>query len=161
MFSLARVTMDAYVAFRALLSGREQLGPRFASLVCPTVVAGPARAEDRAGGGDRRSAARPDRCPAADAQRLAETCAAAMWATDRASQALGMRIVAIGPGEARAGNADATRDGERAWHVPRRLSCSRFADSAFAFACNSRNQRMVAAQGAISLRRAGEGRRHG
>ena len=42
MLSLARVTLDAYVAFRALLSGREKLGPRFASLVCPTVVAGPA-----------------------------------------------------------------------------------------------------------------------
>jgi hopanoid-associated phosphorylase len=40
MLSLARVTLDAYVAFRALLSGREKLGPRFASLHCPTVVAG-------------------------------------------------------------------------------------------------------------------------
>lgn len=48
MFSLARVTMDAFVAFRALLSGREQLGPRFASLACPTVVAGRALAEERA-----------------------------------------------------------------------------------------------------------------
>jgi len=37
--SLARVTLDAFVAFRALLNGREKLGPRFASLVCPTVVA--------------------------------------------------------------------------------------------------------------------------
>jgi adenosylhomocysteine nucleosidase len=44
MLSLARVTLDAYVAFRALLSGREKLGPRFASLACPTVVAGPTRA---------------------------------------------------------------------------------------------------------------------
>ncbi len=43
MLSLARVTLDAYVAFRALLSGREKLGPRFASLVCPTVVAGSLR----------------------------------------------------------------------------------------------------------------------
>ena len=48
MFSLARVTMDAFVAFRALLSGREKLGPRFASLACPTVVAGRALAEERA-----------------------------------------------------------------------------------------------------------------
>ena len=39
MLSLARVTMDAYVAFRALLNGREKLGPRFASLACPTVIA--------------------------------------------------------------------------------------------------------------------------
>jgi hopanoid-associated phosphorylase len=41
--SLARVTIDAYVAFRALLNGREKLGPRFASLVCPTVIAGAGR----------------------------------------------------------------------------------------------------------------------
>jgi adenosylhomocysteine nucleosidase len=46
--SLARVTLDAYVAFRALLAGREKLGPRFASLACPTVVAGPARAAPEA-----------------------------------------------------------------------------------------------------------------
>ena len=45
MLSLARVTVDAFVAFRALLSGRDKLGPRFASLSCPTVVAGRARAE--------------------------------------------------------------------------------------------------------------------
>ncbi len=43
MLSLARVTMDAYVAFRALLSGREKLEPRFASLVCPTVIASAGR----------------------------------------------------------------------------------------------------------------------
>ena len=43
MMSLGRVTLDAYVAFRALLNGRDKLGPRFASLVCPTVTASPAR----------------------------------------------------------------------------------------------------------------------
>lgn len=42
--SLARVALDAFVAFRALLNGREKLGPRFASLACPTVVAGRAPA---------------------------------------------------------------------------------------------------------------------
>jgi hopanoid-associated phosphorylase len=50
--SLARVALDAFVAFRALLNGREKLGPRFASLVCPTVVAGarsPAPERARAG----------------------------------------------------------------------------------------------------------------
>ena len=44
LLSLARVTLDAYIAFRALLNGREKLGPRFASLDCPTVVCGPSRA---------------------------------------------------------------------------------------------------------------------
>ena len=48
VFSLARVTADAFVAFRALLAGRDRLGPRFASLACPTVVAGRARDEAEA-----------------------------------------------------------------------------------------------------------------
>ena len=48
LLSLARVTVDAYVAFRALLNGREKLGPRFASLACPTVVAGRPRVQDPA-----------------------------------------------------------------------------------------------------------------
>ena len=54
--SLARVTLDAFVAFRALLNGREKLGPRFASLVCPTVVTMGARSPA------------PERAPAAAAQ---------------------------------------------------------------------------------------------
>ncbi len=55
MLRLARVTVDAYVAFSALLKGREKLGPRFASLVCPTVVAGSAR--DAAPAGELSGAA--------------------------------------------------------------------------------------------------------
>jgi hypothetical protein len=43
LLSLGRVAYDAYLAFRALSRGRDSLGPRFASLVCPTVVAGGAR----------------------------------------------------------------------------------------------------------------------
>jgi adenosylhomocysteine nucleosidase len=39
LLSLGRVAFDAYLAFRALSRGRDRLGPRFASLVCPTVVA--------------------------------------------------------------------------------------------------------------------------
>jgi len=50
VLSLGRVALDAYVAFRALLRGRERLGPRFASLVCPTVVAGLAHAGEAAPG---------------------------------------------------------------------------------------------------------------
>jgi adenosylhomocysteine nucleosidase len=46
VLSLGRVALDAYVAFRALQKGREQLGPRFASLVCPTVVMGSTRNGD-------------------------------------------------------------------------------------------------------------------
>jgi adenosylhomocysteine nucleosidase len=36
--SLLCVGSDALIAFRALLRGRDKLGPRFASLLCPTVV---------------------------------------------------------------------------------------------------------------------------
>jgi acyl-CoA thioesterase len=86
----------------------------------------------------------------ADPQRVADACAAAMWADDNASRDLGMRIVRIGPGEARL-------------EMPVRPSMANghgichggfvftLADSAFAFACNSRNQRMVAQQGAVTF----------
>ena len=45
IYALSKVTLDAYIAFRALLKGRDKLGPRFASLACPTVVLGAARAQ--------------------------------------------------------------------------------------------------------------------
>jgi adenosylhomocysteine nucleosidase len=38
--SLVSVTSDALIAFRALLRGRDKLGPHFASLLCPTVAEG-------------------------------------------------------------------------------------------------------------------------
>ena len=45
---LLRVSGDAMIAFRALLKGREQLGPHFASSLCPTVLASqPASAGER------------------------------------------------------------------------------------------------------------------
>ena len=79
------------------------------------------------------------------AQRAAET----MWATDRASQALGMEILAIGPGTATIAmtitetmvNGHATAHGGFIFTL---------ADSAFAFACNSHGQTTVAAQCAIT-----------
>lgn len=85
-----------------------------------------------------------------DPQAVAQAAAAAMWASDRASQALGMRLVEIGPGAAviemtirpEMANGHGMCHGGYVFTL---------ADSAFAFACNSRNQRMVAAQGAISF----------
>jgi acyl-CoA thioesterase len=86
----------------------------------------------------------------ADPQLLAQACAAAMWASDRASQALGMAIVAVAPGEARLTMTirPEMANGHGICHGGYVFS---LADSAFAFACNSRNQRMVAAQGAITF----------
>jgi len=52
--SLMRVGSDALIAFRALLRGRDELGPRFASLLCPTVAEG--RRASPAGRGLQRTA---------------------------------------------------------------------------------------------------------
>jgi acyl-CoA thioesterase len=79
----------------------------------------------------------------AEAQSLAERVAAEMFARDRASQAMGMRISKIGPGRAeltmkvRADmlNGHATCHGGFIFTL---------ADSAFAFACNSANMTTVA-----------------
>ncbi len=85
-----------------------------------------------------------------DLQRLAEARAAAMWETDRASQNLGMRIIGVAPGEARLEMAvrPEMANGHGMCHGGFVFS---LANSAFAFACNSRNQRMVASQGAITF----------
>jgi acyl-CoA thioesterase len=87
-----------------------------------------------------------------EAQALAEACAAAMWAEDRASAGLGMRIARVAPGE-----AELTMDVE-----PRMVNghgvCHggfifALADSAFAFACNSFNRRAVAHSNTITFLR--------
>jgi acyl-CoA thioesterase len=79
----------------------------------------------------------------AEAQSLAERVAGEMFARDRASQAMGMRISKVGPGRAeltmtvRADmlNGHATCHGGFIFTL---------ADSAFAFACNSANLTTVA-----------------
>jgi acyl-CoA thioesterase len=80
-----------------------------------------------------------------DAQRVAEAAAAAMWADDQASQALGMRVDAVGPGRAVLSmtvRADMT-NGHGIGHGGFTFA---LADSAFAFACNSYDRRTVAAR---------------
>ena len=77
------------------------------------------------------------------AQALAERVAAGMYSRDRASQALGMRIAAVGPGHAElvmTVRADML-NGHAICHGGFIFS---LADSAFAFACNSYNQSTVA-----------------
>src|SRR5450755_1222223 len=79
----------------------------------------------------------------AEAQALAERVAAEMFARDRASQALGMRVANVGPGRAELTmkvrpdmlNGHATCHGGFIFTL---------ADSAFAFACNSANMTTVA-----------------
>ena len=75
---------------------------------------------------------------------VARRSAEAMWAEDRASQALGMRIVAIGPGRA---TLDMTvrEDMVNGHAIGHGGLTFTLADSAFAFACNSYNRSTVAA----------------
>jgi len=86
---------------------------------------------------------------------LARACADAMWKEDDASSGLGMEIVDIGPG--RATLAMTVRpemvNGQRIAHGGFIFT---LADSAFAFACNSHNDRAVAVQGNITFIRPGK-----
>jgi acyl-CoA thioesterase len=76
---------------------------------------------------------------------IARACADAMWAEDDASKGLGMEIVEIGPGFATlAMNVRPDMvNGQRIAHGGFIFT---LADSAFAFACNSHNERVVAAR---------------
>lgn len=81
---------------------------------------------------------------------LARACADAMWKEDSASQNLGMEILRVGAGE-----ADLTMTIQPHMVNGHGIAHGGFifllADSAFAFACNSRNERTVAAQCDISF----------
>jgi acyl-CoA thioesterase len=76
-------------------------------------------------------------------QERARRSAEAMWAGDRASQALGMRIVEVSPGRAvlEMTVREDMVNGHAIGHGGLTFS---LADSAFAFACNSYNRSTVA-----------------
>ena len=82
-------------------------------------------------------------------QELAEACAKAMWNDDSASQRLGMSLDHIAPGEATL-SMDITRDMSNGHGNCHGGYIFTLADSAFAFACNSRNQVTVAQQNSIT-----------
>jgi acyl-CoA thioesterase len=79
-----------------------------------------------------------------DAERLARRCAEVMWAGDAASQALGMRIAEVGPGRAVL-TMTVRPDMVNGWDLAHGGIVAALADSAFAFACNSRGTVTVAA----------------
>ena len=87
-----------------------------------------------------------------DAQHLATTCADAMWAHDRASRDLGRQILRIAPGHAvlTMRVTEAMVNGHGMCHGGFIFT---LADSAFAFACNSHNDRAVAQHCAITYLR--------
>jgi acyl-CoA thioesterase len=74
-----------------------------------------------------------------------------MWAGDRASQALGMEILEVGPGRAvlRMTVREDMVNGHAIGHGGLTFA---LADSAFAFACNSYDRRTVAASAEIRFR---------
>lgn len=76
-------------------------------------------------------------------QSLAEAAAAAMWAEDRASRGLGMTLDAVGPGSATL-SLTVREDMVNGLDLCHGGFIFTLADSAFAFACNSYNQRAVA-----------------
>jgi len=84
-----------------------------------------------------------------DAANLARACADTMWADDATSRELGLQIISVEPGQAVLGMAVGA--GMVNWHD----TCHGgfiylLADTAFGYACNSRNQRMVAQYCTIS-----------
>lgn len=87
---------------------------------------------------------------AADGQALAERSVASLYATDHASQAFGMRIASVAPGECSVTmtvRKDMT-NGHGTCHGGMLFT---LADSAFAFACNSSGVATVAASASIDF----------
>ncbi len=78
-----------------------------------------------------------------DADALARACAEIMWADDRAAQALGMRIRSVSAGRAviEMTVGPTMVNGHHTCHGGYIFT---LADTAFAYGCNSRNDRAVA-----------------
>jgi acyl-CoA thioesterase len=89
-----------------------------------------------------------------DPVALARACADAMWADDRASAGLGMRLEDVAPGRASMimTVTQAMVNGHGICHGGFIFA---LADSAFAFACNSHGERAVAQHVAITFLRPG------
>ena len=85
-----------------------------------------------------------------DPLALAKASADAMWRQDNASRHLAMEIEQVGPGFAALSMpvADFMTNGVGTCHGGYIFT---LADSAFAFACNSHNQRAVAQQAAVTF----------
>ena len=81
---------------------------------------------------------------------IAEACARAMWADDRASQGLGMVVERVAPGEAVLSMVirPEMTNGHGICHGGFIFT---LADSAFAFACNTYDQRTVAQHCAVTF----------
>lgn len=85
-----------------------------------------------------------------DALEIARESARIMWSEDNATRHVGMELVSVEPGKARLSLKvrDEFTNGHGMCHGGYIFM---LADSAFAFACNSHNQRAVAASAAIEF----------
>ena len=83
-------------------------------------------------------------------EEIAKLSAEAMWAEDNATRELGIEMISVAPGRARMAMTirSSMTNGHGMCHGGYIFL---LADSAFAFACNSHNERAVAAQGAITF----------
>ena len=79
-----------------------------------------------------------------DAQRIAERVRDHLWATDRASQGMGMRVESIGPGRCTMTMA-VREDMLNGYGTCQGGLLAALADSCFAFACNAYDEVTVAA----------------
>jgi acyl-CoA thioesterase len=86
---------------------------------------------------------------------LAHACADAMWKDDGASQGLGMEILDVKAGQATLAMT-VKPDMVNGHGIAHGGFIFTLADSAFAFACNSYNERAVAAQGNITFIKPGK-----
>jgi acyl-CoA thioesterase len=89
---------------------------------------------------------------AMNARDLAKACADAMWAEDKASRGLGMQLVSVEPGRAELTMTvtDKLVNGHDICHGGFIFT---LADSGFAYACNTYNQRTVAQHCAVTFLR--------
>jgi acyl-CoA thioesterase len=87
-----------------------------------------------------------------DAAAIARACADAMWAQDEASRALGMKLIRVAPGEAEI-SMPVTADKVNGQNICHGGFIFLLADSTFAFACNTYNERVVAQHCAVSFLR--------
>jgi acyl-CoA thioesterase len=83
-------------------------------------------------------------------QQVAEATREAMWRRDRASLALGMQVLAVGPGMARLAMM-VREDMLNGLDTCHGGVVTTLADSAFAFACNSYNEQTVASGFDVNL----------
>ncbi len=90
-----------------------------------------------------------------DAATLAKRCAEAMWAQDRASRSLGMEVLSITPGCSRLAMT-ITESMTNGYGMCHGGFIFTLADSAFAFACNTYDQRTVAQHCSVTFIRSAQ-----